>query len=71
MENRFVQVHYEELPKTAKIKGYYASNIVRTVEIIKDIHTGVLYYHASSGNSAPTVAPLLDIDGKPLIDKSE
>ena len=73
MENRFVQVHYEELPKPAKTKGYVWSRIATRMEILKDIHTGVLYClsAADTGNPVPVMTPLLDTDGKPLTDKSE
>jgi len=39
-------------------------------EIHKDLQTGVLYYFIAS-SSGKTITPLLDVDGKPLVDKSE
>ena len=68
MENRFVRVYSEKLPKPAT-KNY--GDLVSNIEIIKDTDTGVLYCFASSGYSTPTMSPLIGPDGLPLIDKSE
>ena len=41
-----------------------------TYEIHTDLNTGVQYYLIQSSNGT-AMTPLLDTDGKPLIDKSE
>ena len=67
MENRFKQVHFEILPNKGKRTDEYIAN---RLEILKDLETGVLYCLTRySSNIAMT--PLLDSDGKPIIDKSE
>jgi len=37
--------------------------------IIKDNETGMLYYMVESGRGGLGLTPLLDADGKPIIDK--
>ena len=71
MENRFVQVYYEELPTQTKIKGYLRSRIAARMEILKDKHTGVLYCFSAAETHNPVMTPLIGPDGLPLIDKSE
>ena len=70
MENRFIQVHYEELPTPIKRKGYTWSRIATRMEILKDKETGVLYCLSANGTT-PVMTPLIDLDGKPLHYESE
>lgn len=64
-ENRFERVHLGKFPEEFKAS-------TRWYEIHKDIHTGVLYYVVAGKTAAAlTMTPLLDADGKPIIDKSE
>ena len=60
MENRFEQVHFESLKK------YGGAPILSNIGIIKDTETGVMY-----GMTVRGIFPLLDVDGKPLLDKPE
>lgn len=71
LENRFIQVHYEELPKIKKISGNNWGQIATRMEILKDTHTGALYCISSVDGANPMMTPLIGSDGKPLVDKSE
>jgi len=68
-KNRFEIIHQEKVPfphgKDTAIMRMKHHNL--PVEIIKDKETGVLYLYTTG--ESPTMTPLLDVDGKPLIDK--
>jgi len=59
--NRFKLISKEEL--TVEYREYHS--------VLKDTITNVLYYYISNGSGGVALTPLLDPDGKPLIDKSE
>lgn len=52
-----------EVLENAYIKG------MRSAFIMRDTQTGVQYLYVASGNGGG-LTPLLDADGKPVIDKS-
>ena len=58
-EDRFEIIHRE------------GSNMSNNSKIIKDTQTGVLYFYHSYGGYAGGLTPLIDKDGKPLIDKND
>ena len=68
-DNRFEIIHGEAnlLPKD--ITGNRASHI-RSF-IYRDKGTGVLYLYTEGREGRSTMTPLLDPDGKPIVDKSE
>ena len=67
LEKRFEHFHGEILkfPKGVPMAGQSLYN-----SIIKDRVTGVLYLYTQILGASPTMTPLLDADGKPLVDKS-
>jgi len=58
--NRFKPVSSEKVA---------AGNYTYDHHIVKDTVTGVLYYYISGGGGASALTPLIDADGKPLVDK--
>ena len=60
MKNRFEQVHYETLDTP------FMKTTVKNISIVKDTETGVMY-----GMTMQGIFPLLDTDGKPLLEKPE
>jgi len=68
-KNRFKRIYHESIPLK---KHFNNKEIIEKVEIIKDQHTGVLYgaFEHEQVNQM-TVIPLIDADGKPLVDVSE
>jgi len=69
-ENRFKRVYHESIPIDKR--KFSKKEIIEKVEVLKDQHTGVLYgvfKHEQAVNMA--VVPLIDADGKPLVDMSE
>ena len=63
-KKRFEQFHYEMLDSP------FFKSSANAIEIIKDLETGVLYCVANKQNGI-SMTPLLDSEGKPIIDKSE
>ena len=64
-KDRFEILHYQEFSNRPM------PSITIRYEVHRDKETGVLYYVASGGGGAGGITPILDPDGKPLIDKSE
>jgi len=64
-EKRFKKIHYENI-----MERHSKTEIVKSVEIIQDSCTGVLYgaFHVI-GASQMSIIPLIDADGKPLVEK--
>ncbi|MCL2559495.1 MAG: DUF6440 family protein [Turicibacter sp.] len=64
-KNRFKSLHAEELPSA------FPDSFAIKYEILKDQQTGILYCLTKGlGQGAMAMTPLLDADGKPMIDKS-
>ena len=61
--NRFELVSKEELAVMTHVKDWHA--------VLKDTFTGVHYYFITNLSGKGTLTPLLDADGKPLVDKSK
>jgi len=59
--DRFEEVHFER----PNAKHIYS------IGIVKDLETGVLYGSFKGGSHTLSVIPLIDADGKPLVDKEE
>jgi len=57
--NRFELVSKESWSLTANEEHW----------VIKDKHTGVLYYYIVGGHGRGGITPLLDTNGKPLVEK--
>ncbi|MCL2559278.1 MAG: DUF6440 family protein [Turicibacter sp.] len=64
LENRFFVIRDESLWDELKKKSF--GNQL----IIKDRITNILYLYLQNRNGEPALTPILDIDGKPFIDKS-
>lgn len=63
-KNRLKAIDFKKLP----INGF--KTLAVRYEILKDQETGVLYYFVES-TGGPTMTPIIDANGKPVIDKSE
>jgi len=63
-KNRLKSIEFQKLP----IDGF--KTLATRYEILKDQETGVLYYFVNSTGGV-AMTPIIDADGKPVIDKSE
>ena len=70
MENRFELVSGEVLVLPKNLAANPLDVEVMS-SVLKDKVTGVLYLYTQSLIGTSTMTPLLDPDGKPLVDKSE
>jgi len=61
LTNRFKVISTEEV-KT-HYSGYHS--------VLQDTMTGVFYYFIEGAQGKSALTPILDIDGKPLVEKSE
>lgn len=67
-ENRFEFIHGEQIEKARDFAEIVSVTNIRA-SILKDRLTGVLYIYTEGREGRSTMTPLLNPDGKPLIDK--
>lgn len=67
-KNRFEFIDGEEVEQAQKFAKISSATSIRT-SILKDKLTGVLYLYTEGREGRSTMTPLLDPDGKPMVDK--